>query len=202
LLAVVRLKPEEQGRHYRVPREADYQAVWKAQRRLKKILDDWDRGGRKGLCPVPDEPTPTGGGSGAGRAFSVQKYGMLQWGDLFTARQKLALHIFAAISRSAGESSKVLGDLLALMLNHTTERCSSLCRWSPEPYMETILGVFARQALPMIWDFAEAALLSESTGSFLYGLGVKAQAVQAAAILPLTGQVQLADASPNFSRGV
>jgi hypothetical protein len=46
----------------------------------------------------------------------------------------------------------------------------------------------------MIWDFAEAALLSESTGSFLHGLGVKAQAVQAAPILPLTGQVQLADA--------
>ena len=31
------------------------------------------------------------GGSGAGRAFSVQRYGMMQWGDLFTARQKAAL---------------------------------------------------------------------------------------------------------------
>lgn len=46
----------------------------------------------------------------------------------------------------------------------------------------------------MIWDFAEAALLSESTGSFLHGLGVKAQAVQAAPALPSSGQVQLADA--------
>ncbi len=194
LLAVVTLKPGEQGRHYRLPTEADYQAVWKAQRRLKKILDEWERGGRKGLCPAPDEPTPAGGGSGAGRAFSVQKYGMLQWGDLFTARQKVALHILAGLSRSAGKSSKVLGDLLALMLNHTTERSSSLCRWSPEPYMETILGVFGRQALPMIWDFAEAALLSESTGSFLHGLGVKAQAVEAAPLLPISGQTHLTDA--------
>lgn len=190
LLAVVTLKPGEQGRHYRLPTEADYQAVWKAQRRLKKILDEWERGGRKGLCPVPDEPLPPIGTLG----FRVQRYGMLQWGDLFTARQKVGLHALARLSRSAGKSSKVLGDLLALMLNHTTERSSSLCRWSPEPYMETILGVFGRQALPMIWDFAEAALLSESTGSFLHGLGVKAQAVQAAPVLPSSGQVQLADA--------
>ena len=52
---------------------------------------DWESGGRQGLCPVPNEPTPAGGGSGAGRAFSAQRYGMLQWGDLFTARQKVAL---------------------------------------------------------------------------------------------------------------
>ena len=55
------------------------------------ILGEWERGGRQGLCPVPDESTPAGGGSGAGRAFGVQRYGMLQWGDLFTARQKAAL---------------------------------------------------------------------------------------------------------------
>jgi hypothetical protein len=46
------------------------------------------KAGERGLCPFPDEPTPAGGGSGAGRAFSVQKYGMMKWGDLFTARQK------------------------------------------------------------------------------------------------------------------
>lgn len=28
-------------------------------------------------------------GSGTGRAFSVQRYGMLRWGGLFTARQKV-----------------------------------------------------------------------------------------------------------------
>jgi putative DNA methylase len=60
--------------------------------------------------------------------------------------------------------------------------------------METILGVFGRQALPMVWDFAEAAVLSESTGSFLHGLGVKAQAVKAAPLTPFAGQIQLADA--------
>ena len=47
------------------------------------MLGEWERDGKQGLCPVPDEPTPAGGGSGAGRAFSVQRYGMFQWGDLF-----------------------------------------------------------------------------------------------------------------------
>ena len=91
LTAVVTLKPGEKGRHYRLPVDADYVAVREAQSRLAEVLREWERGGKQGLCPVPDEPTPAGGGSGAGRAFSVQRYGMLQWGDLFTARQKVAL---------------------------------------------------------------------------------------------------------------
>ena len=91
MTAVVALKPGERGRHYRLPTDADYAAVYRAQERITGILDEWERGGKQGLCPVPDEPTPAGGGSGAGRAFSVQRYGMLQWGDLFTARQKVAL---------------------------------------------------------------------------------------------------------------
>ena len=91
LTAVVTLRPGEPGRHYRLPTAADYAAVRRAQERLAGLLGEWERGGRAGLCPVPDEPTPAGGGSGAGRAFSVQRYGMMQWADLFTARQKMAL---------------------------------------------------------------------------------------------------------------
>ena len=41
-----------------------------------------------GLSAIPDEPVPPDRDV---RAFSVQRYGMMQWGDLFTARQKLAL---------------------------------------------------------------------------------------------------------------
>ena len=93
LLAVVTLHPGMQGRHYRLPTEDDYQAVWKAQQQLQAILDDWEKGSRQNLCPVPDEPTPAGGGSGAGRAFSVQKYGMMKFSDLFTARQKVVTQL-------------------------------------------------------------------------------------------------------------
>ena len=86
MTAVVTLQPGQPGRHYRLPTDADYEAVCRSQARLYKILDEWERSGKQDLCPVPDESTPAGGGSGAGRAFSVQRYGMLQWGDLFTCK--------------------------------------------------------------------------------------------------------------------
>ena len=76
MTAVVTLRPGEKGRHYRLPTDADYTAVRKAQERVKDLLDEWERDGRQGLCPVPDEPLPPIGTLG----FRVQRYGMLQWG--------------------------------------------------------------------------------------------------------------------------
>ena len=84
MTAVVTLRPGEPGRHYRLPNEADYAAVRRAQERVGGTLGEWKLGGRQGPCPVPDEPLPSIGTLG----FRVQRYGMLRWGDLFTARQK------------------------------------------------------------------------------------------------------------------
>ena len=58
MTAVVTLKPGQAGRHYRLPTDADYEAVRKAQARVAQILKEWEHGGRQGLCPVPDEPMP------------------------------------------------------------------------------------------------------------------------------------------------
>jgi putative DNA methylase len=70
LLAVVTLKPGQQGRLYRLPAERDYDATLSAQAAVAKLsytkLEN-------GLSVIPDEPTPKGGGSGAGRAFSIFK---------------------------------------------------------------------------------------------------------------------------------
>ena len=83
LTAVVMLQPGEKGRHYRLPTDADYAAVRRAQKRLAEILERWERGGKEGLCPVPDEPLPLMSGT-----FNVPLYGINTWGDLFTARQE------------------------------------------------------------------------------------------------------------------
>lgn len=189
LLAVVTLKPGEQGRHYRLPIESDYQAVWKAQQRLKKILEAWERGGRKGLCPVPDEPTPAGGGSGAGRAFSVQKYGMLQWGDLFTARQKVGLVKLAALTATADTHD---AELLAAGLARLADKNASLAVWNQ--IGEKIEHVFGRQALPIVWDFAEVPIFSDSTGNFASGVELVRKVVEAWPA-SAAGQAQLADAT-------
>jgi putative DNA methylase len=191
MMAVVTLSNDTHGRDYRLPSSRDYAAVHSATVALDRLVAR----NEDPIPPVPNEPLPPQGTLG----FRVQRYGMLEWGDLFTARQKLALCTFANAIRNMTQDSRVLCDLMALTLNHTTERCSSLCRWSPESYMETILGVFGRQALPMIWDFAEPAVLSESTGSFFHGLNVKTQAVASAPILRSQGQVQFVGDARNLA---
>jgi putative DNA methylase len=189
LLAVVTLKANEQGRHYRLPSERDYEALCKAQKRLKAILDEWERDGKKDLCPVPDESTPVGGGTGAGRAFSIQKYGMLQWGDLFTARQKVALLDLGAGLRNAPAS---VGETGSASLSRLGDKNASLAVWNQ--IGEKIEHVFGRQALPIVWDFAEVPIFSESTGNFLSGVDLVAKVIEA---WPgsRTGQVHLADAT-------
>ncbi len=161
LTAVVTLKPGEQGRHYRLPTAADYAAVRKAQERVTQILDEWERDGRQGLCPVPDEPLPPIGTLG----FRVQRYGMLQWGDLFTARQKAALVELGQLSQERQcRDEDVLRTAMAMCVDRVAMQTSSLCRWNP--YGETLVSMFSRQALPIVWDFAESVPISGSTGDF------------------------------------
>lgn len=113
MLAVVTLRPGEMGRHYRLPIERDYEPVSSARTRVENILKEWERDGKQGLCPIPDEQTPAGGGSGAGRAFSVQRYGMRQWLNLFTARQAAALSVLARFISEEGMSDD-LREFIAL----------------------------------------------------------------------------------------
>ena len=161
MTAVVALKPGQTGRHYRLPTDRDYEAVHKAQALVAQILEKWECGGKQGLCPVPDEPTPAGGGSGAGRAFSLQRYGMLQWGDLFTARQKVALHVIAnktAVMKRDATNASVLtiGKLLDLG--------NALCEWMPG--QECPSAVFKLGRVKASWDFVEGCPLGRSSGSF------------------------------------
>ena len=168
MTAVVTLRPGASGRHYRLPTQADYAAVRRAQDRVSRVLAKWKRGGAHGLCPVPDEPTPAGGGSGAGRAFSVQRYGMLQWGDLFTARQTAALVELGQLVANNHNRSKSVA-ALALAISKLSELSCSLSAW--EPFAECPRHVFGRQALPITWDFAESILVSNSSGSLNVSVG-------------------------------
>lgn len=120
LIAVVMLKPGETGRHYRLQTQRDYEAVWKAQQRLVKITSD-----KLADSPntIPDEPLPPIGTLG----FRVQRYGMLQWGDLFTKRQMLSLlYIAGHIEMNKVASNR---ELLALSLSKLAERNNTICDW-------------------------------------------------------------------------
>ena len=190
MTAVVTLRAGEKGRHYRLPLEADYAAVRLAQARVDMMLKERERGDRQGLCPVPDEPLPLMSGT-----FNVPLYGIDRWGDLFSMRQKAALVVFAAKINDLPSTDRIsVRDVGALVLGRTTDYNSSNCRWVS--HGEFIGNTFTRQALPMIWDFAEVNPIADATGSFNGAIAWAANAIEA---WPnsTTGQAQLADATNN-----
>ena len=189
LLAIVTTKAGERGRQFRLPSERDYDAVWKAQSQLKSLAAGVSL---DGLSVVPDETTPTGGGSGAGRAFSVQRYGMLQWGDLFTARQKLVLATFVEILKQVGTDNPTIKGLLACAFNRVVMSDMSCTRWNA--VAEKMQHTFGRQALPMVWDFAEVVPTADAPGNWESGYALIGEVIDKWRDGTGIGQVQVADA--------
>jgi hypothetical protein len=182
LLAVVTLKDGEQGRRYRLPTERDYAAVRAAQHAVAKLPDG----------AVPDEPLPPIGSLG----FRVQRYGMMQWGDLFTARQKLLLAtLVEKIHRWTAETGReqTIKALLAIVVNRCADYATSLCSWHLTG--EKVNHTFGRQALPMFWDFTEVNVWADASGNFDGAFGWVARVAETnAAVLPTSGQIEPADA--------
>ena len=126
------------------------------------------------------------------RWFSTPMYGMDTFDKLFTARQLTALTTFSDLVSEARE--RVLRDALAsgmsegerleaggggaaayadavvtylaCSLDQIISSNSSLCSWNASPTKETVRDLFARQAIPMSWDHAEANPFAGSTGDF------------------------------------
>ena len=203
MTAVVTLRPGERGRHYRLPTDDDYAAVRLAQQRVAHILNEWELSGRQGLCPVPDEPTPA---KDRHRAVGSQLplYNIATFGDLFTARQKAALVELCNIS-SGGHFAGASGELIGLVISRLADRIASLVSWDVGG--EKLGHVFNRQALPMVWDFAEVAPFAGATGSYdNVANQIEGGVHSIAGIVKSTGQVQLMDANshtlPDQSAGI
>jgi putative DNA methylase len=99
---------------------------------------------------------------------------MTRWGDLFNARQKLALITFAEKVRQAHarmlqegtepELAKAVATYLALGLDKLTSHLCALTRWRPDAL--SFERAFDRQALPMVWDYGEVSPFSDMRGSW------------------------------------
>ena len=199
MTAVVTLKPGQRGRHYRVPSDRDYAAIRLAQERVEDLLDEWVAEGRQGLCPVPDEPLPPIGTLG----FRVQRYGMLQWGDLYAARQKAAL--LQLVKGTRAVSNEQIRALIAFGVSKQSDFNSSLSRWAN--HMEKSVATFGRQALPILWDWGEVVPSASSSGGFDVAIEWIANAAgTVASMSDKAGQAQLVDATnhalPDQSAGV
>ncbi len=116
-------------------------------------------------------------------------YGMSTFADLFTPRQLVALTTFSDLVTEAMERVKqdaasadlpndvrplrnegagamayaeAMGVYLAFAQSKGCNRNTSLCIW--EHRMDRLVATFGRQALPMVWDFAETNPLAGAGG--------------------------------------
>ncbi|NQE44575.1 hypothetical protein C5S31_00960, partial [ANME-1 cluster archaeon GoMg2] len=170
MVAVVLHHPKKKGKNYRIATEKDLEVFKEAEKYLEKkrakLMDEW------GIDPVPDEELPLMSG-----VFNVPIYGLNKWGDLFNSRQKLALITFAEKVREAYKKmieeghdeayAKAVVSYLALGMDMTAAFTNTLARW--ENTSEAIKQLYSRQALPMLWDYAEVNPFSTSSGSFKAG---------------------------------
>lgn len=124
-------------------------------------------------------------------SFRVQVYGMDEHWKLFTPRQLTALTTFSGLVKDAQEQARLdavasgmaddgvgladggtgataygeaVGVYLAIMVDRLSNRCSTVCGW--DAGCQKIIQVFGRQAIPMVWDYAEGNPFSNSTGCF------------------------------------
>ena len=84
---------------------------------------------------------------------------------------------------------------LGLCVSRQANRCSNLNFWDPGG--ENIQQVFARQALPMVWDFCEANPFSDSSGNFVGQVDYLAKVVEASPANVLPAAATQADAARN-----
>jgi putative DNA methylase len=168
MAAVVLHHSKRTGKTYRLATEKDVEIFKEAEKYLgmkkQELFDKW------GFEPVPDEPLPPKGTLG----FRVQRYGILEWGNLFTSRQKLALITFVEKVREAYEKmlaegaekeyARAVVSYLALGLSRMIDYYNALCIW--DNGQERTVHAFGRQALPMVWDYSELNPISSTVGSW------------------------------------
>lgn len=156
----------QNGKEYRLPTDLELSLATPSEESLHEVFHGVPFG-------EPEEPTPAGGGSGAGRAFAVHGYGLKHWKDLFTARQMMTLGTFVGCSRHVRESAaasyptvwtEAISAYLALAVDRVANRCSMNCIWNMPA--EKIEQTFARFALPVLWDFAESCPLGDASGGY------------------------------------
>lgn len=108
------------------------------------------------------------------RWFSPPLYGLKDYYQVFTNRQLTALTTLSDLISAvrvqvvsdggSEEYAQAICSYLSFAVDRTANRMSTLCVWNR--IGEKIEQTFARQAIPMIWEFAEANIFSDSTGSW------------------------------------
>ncbi|MDE0170778.1 MAG: DUF1156 domain-containing protein [bacterium] len=126
------------------------------------------------------------------RHIWVTIYGLDEWWKLFTPRQLVALTTFSDLLgevrqqvrddalaadmendrirlHEAGTGADAYADAVVTYMAFVVDKCadywSALCTWHNSRHL--IRNTFGRQAIPMVWDFAEANPFSGSSGNWM-----------------------------------
>jgi putative DNA methylase len=171
---------------------------------------------------APDEELPY-----EPRAIWCTLYGLTQYRDLFTPRQLLSMTTFTdlvgevrdSVLRDLDDSdlpaddrplseggtgaraySEAISVYLAFAVDKLADWLSSLCGWMAS--VEKAGHTLARQALPMVWDFAELNPFSGSVGNFGNHVEWVAEAVEAIRPAKHPGEAHQLDATAALNGAV
>lgn len=143
------------------------------------------------------------------RNFNTPIYGLRQFSDLFTARQKLALttycdlisevraevesngfsvyqnkgQIDGAVEFDSSAYANAISAYLGLSVSKLAAAQSTMGLWSSS--MDQAVNAFGRQAIPMTWDFPESNIFNEMAGDIQ--TTIRSQ-IKVISNLPATGQ--------------
>ncbi|MGE0386745.1 MAG: DUF1156 domain-containing protein [Gammaproteobacteria bacterium] len=125
--------------------------------------------------------------------FRVGNYGMTKWSDLFTDRQLVGLTTFSDLVQDAMKQvcrdalnaglpddprslrdggtgaaaySEAVALYLAFSVDRVVDRHSSVATWDSSPSKLQLRNTFARQAIPMTWDYGEGNPFCMSSGTW------------------------------------
>ena len=193
LFTVVTTKPTEEGRNFRVAGKHDMIAFQAAQNELPRRVSD----SSGDLSIIPDEIIPMT----EIRRISVPIYGMTTWGDLFSARQALALSTLVGLLRRVrhklrqedAELARTVTTVLSLAISRFSDICNALCMW--ETTKTQLMHMFTRQAIGMLWDYAEPHILADAAGNFSVTLGTMLEVLERESIGLKSGHVEQASAT-------
>ena len=144
---------------------------------------------RAANCPLPEwrPRLPLQGKS----KVNVGNYGINTFGELFTNRQLVALDVLSDLIsevrslveddsqksglandgvslKDGGSGSLAYAEAVSVYLSFGISRLADIsnahCNWSRSA--NQAVHLFGRQAIPMVWDFAETGLFSEMAGDF------------------------------------
>jgi len=150
--------------------------------------------------------------------FRVGNYGMTKWSDIFTDRQLVALTTFSDLVQKARHQANsdacaagmpddgrpmhaggcgatgyadAVAVYLAFCVDKMTDTNTSLCSWQLDP--PRLRATFGRQALPMVWDYAEANVFGDAAGDFRRCVGSLTEVLDMGVLLG-SGSARQADA--------